>query len=258
MAGQAGRLVGRVAIITGAASGIGAASARLFAAEGARLVLADVDAEAVARVARAIEQDGGETVAVRTDVADDGEVAAMVATALERYGRLDVLFANAGVSGTGTVDEIALADLDRVLGVNLRGSFLCARHAVPAMARSGGGSIVFTASELALVGSPGSPAYCATKAGLIGLARAMALDHAPQGIRVNCVCPGATDTPMLRRSMEREPDPAADEADIVRRLPLGRLGRPEEIARAALFLAGDESSFVTGTALVVDGGWTAR
>lgn len=258
MAEQAGRLVGRVAIITGAASGIGAASARLFATEGARLVLADVDAEAVARVARAIEQDGGEAVAVRTDVADDGEVAAMVATALERYGRLDVLFANAGVSGTGTVDEIALADLDRVLGVNLRGSFLCARHAVPAMARTGGGSIVFTASELALVGSPGSPAYCATKAGLIGLARAMALDHAPQGIRVNCVCPGATDTPMLRRSMEREPDPAADEADIVRRLPLGRLGRPEEIARAALFLAGDESSFVTGTALVVDGGWTAR
>ena len=258
MAGQPGRLAGKVAIITGAASGIGEASAHLFAAEGARLVLADVDAAALERVARGIEPAGGTALAVRTDVADDAQVAAMVATALERYGRLDVLFANAGVSGPGTVDEIALADLDRVLGVNLRGSFLCARHAVPALARSGGGSIVFTASELALVGSPGSAAYCASKAALIGLARAMALDHAPQGIRVNCVCPGATDTPMLRRSMAREPDPAADEADTIRRLPLGRLGRPEEIARAALFLAGDDASFVTGTALVADGGWTAR
>jgi len=258
MAEQDGRLAGKVAIITGAASGIGAASARLFAAEGASLVLADVDADALARVARSVEQAGGAAVGVRTDVADDAQVAAMVATVLERFGRLDVLFANAGVSGPGTVDQIALADLDRVLGVNLRGSFLCARHAVPAMIRSGGGAIVFTASELALVGSPGSAAYCASKAALIGLARAMALDHAPQRIRVNCVCPGATDTPMLRRSMAREPDPAADEADIVRRLPLGRLGRPEEIARAALFLASDDASFVTGTALVVDGGWTAR
>ena len=258
MAEQDGRLAGKVAIITGAASGIGASSARLFAAEGASLVLADVDADALARVARSVEQAGGAAVGVRTDVADDAQVAAMVATVLERFGRLDVLFANAGVSGPGTVDQIALADLDRVLGVNLRGSFLCARHAVPAMIRSGGGAIVFTASELALVGSPGSAAYCASKAALIGLARAMALDHAPQRIRVNCVCPGATDTPMLRRSMAREPDPAADEADIVRRLPLGRLGRPEEIARAALFLASDDASFVTGTALVVDGGWTAR
>ena len=142
-----------------------------------------------------------------------------------------------------------------MLDINLRGPFLCARYAIPHIAAAGGGAVIFTASELALVGSPGSPAYCASKAGLIGMARAMALDHAPQGIRVNCLCPGATDTPMLRRSFERADDPAADEADVVRRMPLGRLGTVDELARAALFLASDDASFVTGTALVVDGGW---
>ncbi len=255
---MAGRLEGKVAVITGAASGIGAASARLFAAEGAQLALGDVDAGRLNALAEEIDRRGGVAIASLVDTSDEAQVRALFDDALARYGQLDVLFANAGISGEGQVPDLAKADFDRVVAVNLGGAFLCAKYAVPAMRQSGGGSIIFTASELALVGSPGNAAYCASKSALLGLARAMALDHAPDGIRVNCLCPGATDTPMLRASMARSGDPAADEADILRRLPLGRLARPEEIARAALFLASDDASFVTGTALVVDGGWTAR
>jgi NAD(P)-dependent dehydrogenase (short-subunit alcohol dehydrogenase family) len=255
---MAGRLAGKVAVITGAASGIGAASARRFAAEGARVALGDLNQAGLNDVALDIQRAGGEALTLETNVAEPEQVAQLVEAAVAQFGRLDIMFANAGVGGSGTVVDIPLEDFDRVVAVNLRGPFLCARFAIPHIAAAGGGAVIFTASELALVGSPESPAYCATKAGLIGMARAMALDHAPQRIRVNCVCPGATDTPMLRASFERADDPAADEADVVRRLPLGRLGAVEDIAGAALFLASDDAAFVTGTALVVDGGWTAR
>lgn len=255
---MAGRLAGKVAIITGAASGIGAASARRFAAEGARVALGDLNQAGLNDVGLDIQRAGGEALTLETNVSEPAQVEQLVNAAVERFGRLDILFANAGVGGGGTVVDIPLEDVDRVLSVNLRGPLVCARYAIPHIAASGGGSVIFTASELALVGSLGNAAYCASKAGLIGMARAMALDHAPQGIRVNCVCPGAIDTPMLRHSIDSAPDPAADEADIIRRMPLGRIGRVEEIANAALFLASDESSFVTGTALVADGGWTAR
>ena len=252
---MAGRLAGKVALITGAASGIGAASARLFAAEGARVALADLNGPGLDAVAAEIARAGGEALPVPTDVSQATQVAALVEAAVGRFGRLDVLFANAGISGRGLVPELPEEQFERVLAVNLRGPFLCAKYAIPHLVAAGGGSIVFTASELALVGSPGGAAYCASKAALIGMARAMALDHAAQGIRVNCLCPGATDTPLLWGG---KLDRAAEEADIVARMPLGRVGRVEEIARAALFLAGDDSSFVTGTALVADGGWTAR
>jgi 2-keto-3-deoxy-L-fuconate dehydrogenase len=254
----AGRLAGKVALITGAASGIGAASARLFAAEGAQVALGDLNQAGLNAVGLDIHHAGGEALTFETNVGDAAQIEQLVQATIAQFGRLDILFANAGVSGSGTVVEMAIEDFERVLDINLRGPFLCARYAIPHIAAAGGGAIIFTASELALVGSPGSPAYCASKAGLIGMARAMALDHAPQGIRVNCLCPGATDTPMLRRSFERAEDPAADEADVVRRMPLGRLGTVDELARAALFLASEDASFMTGAALVVVGGWTAR
>lgn len=258
---MAGRLAGKAVIITGAASGIGAASARLFAAEGARLALADRHGDALAAIMGEITGAGGEAFGRATDVSRSGEVAALVAAAVGRYGRLDVLFANAGIGsgGPATVDQLAEEAFDRIIGVNLRGAFLCAKHAVPHLIAAGGGAIVFTASELALVGSPGAAAYCASKAALLGLARAMALDHGAQGIRVTCLCPGATDTPLLWGDAIDDPAArAAEEADLVARMPLGRVARADEIARAALFLASDDASFVTGTALVVDGGWTTR
>lgn len=175
-----GRLAGKVAIITGAASGIGAASARLFAAEGARLALADVTGERVSALVAEIAGNGGAAFGQQTDVT------------VARYQRLDVLFSNAGIGGAGVpVAEMDEADWHRILSVNLTGGFLCAKYAVPHLVAGGGGSVIFTASELALVGSPGGAAYCASKAGLIGMARAMALDHGPDNVRVSCLCPGA-------------------------------------------------------------------
>ena len=252
---MAGRLAGKVAIITGAAGGIGAASARLFAAEGAALALADTNAERLAILAGEIEAAGGQALAQPTDVTDGAAVAALVAATIARFGRLDICFANAGIGGGAQVAEMPEEQFDRIVGVNFKGSFLCAKYAVPHLLAAGGGSLIFTASELALVGSPGGAAYCASKAGLIGMARALAVDHGGQGLRATCICPGATDTPMLWRGVD---DRAEEEASLAARMPLGRIGRPEEIARAALFLASDDASFVTGTALVVDGGWTTR
>lgn len=250
-----GRLAGKVAIITGAAGGIGTASARLFAAEGASLVLADLDADKLPDLAAELESAGAQALAHPTDVSDSASVAALVAATIARFGHLDICFANAGIGGGGLVADLPEETFDRVIGVNLKGAFLCAKHAVPHLLAAGSGALIFTASELALVGSPGGAAYCASKAGLIGMARALAVDHGTQGLRVTCLCPGATDTPMLWRGVD---DRAAEEASLAARMPLGRIGRPEEIARAALFLASDDASFVTGTALVVDGGWTTR
>jgi NAD(P)-dependent dehydrogenase (short-subunit alcohol dehydrogenase family) len=250
------RLTGKVAIITGAASGIGAASARLFAAEDAALALADVNGERVSELVAEITGNGGTAFGQQMDVTDSTQVAALMEATITRFNRLDILFSNAGIGGAGVpVTETQESAWDRILDVNLKGGFLCAKYAVPHILAGGGGSVIFTASELALVGSPGGAAYCASKAGLIGMARAMALDHGPQGLRVTCICPGATDTPMLWRNVS---DRAEEEASLAARMALRRVGRAEEIARAALFLASDDSSFVTGTALVVDGGWTAR
>uniref|UniRef100_A0A7C3A9F0 SDR family oxidoreductase n=1 Tax=Thermorudis sp. TaxID=1969470 RepID=A0A7C3A9F0_9BACT len=255
----AGRLGGKVALITGAASGIGAASARLFAAEGARLMLVDVNCRALTPLVEDLERSGAQVISSQADVAKPTEVAAAIDATIAKFGHLHVLFANAGISGRGLAPEMPIEEFDRIMEVNVRGAFLCARYAIPHIARAGGGSIIFTASELALVGSPGGAAYCASKAALLGMARALALDHGKQGIRVNCLCPGAVDTPLLWSSAERL-GISVDEyrAEIISRMPLGRIGQPEEIARAALFLASDDSSFMTGTALVVDGGWTAR
>jgi NAD(P)-dependent dehydrogenase (short-subunit alcohol dehydrogenase family) len=253
---MAGRLDSRIAIVTGAASGIGAASARLFATEGASVALADQNSELLDEVVREINDAGGTAIGIGTDVGNEASIQRMVEQTVEEFGGLHIMFANAGISGRFDLETVNCEDFDRVMRVNLRGPFLCAKYAVPKIADSGGGSIIFTASELALVGSPGASVYSASKAGLIGMARGLALDYADANIRFNCICPGAVDTPMLWGEEKGERDEI--EADISSRMPLGRVGRPEEIAKSALYLASDDSSFVTGHALVVDGGWTVR
>lgn len=255
---MAGRLEGKVVIITGGASGIGAATARLFAAEGAAVGLCDLDRVGLGRVVGEIERTGGRAVAMEADVSVGVEVETFVGAVVDRFGRLDVLFANAGVGGRGSAPEMEEDEFYRIVRTNLGGAFLCAKYALPHITSAGGGSVIFTASELALVGSRSNVAYSASKAGIIGMARSMALDHAPAGIRVNVIAPGAVDTPMLRHSIETAKDPIAYETLIQLEIALGRIGRPEEIARTALFLASDDSSFITGTTIVADGGVTAQ
>lgn len=252
------RLAGKIAIITGGASGIGAASARLFAAEGACVAIADMEQGAIDAVVAEITATGGEAFGMVADVADAAQVEAFVSAVAERYGAVHVLFSNAGIGGKGSVVEIDVDAFSRTLAVNLGGSFLCSKYAIPHMQAAGGGSIIFTASELALIGSKRNAAYTASKAALIGMARSMALDHAPAGIRVNVLCPGPIDTPMLQRSIVTHDHPDEYAQLIVDDVPLGRIGRADEIARVALFLAADESSFMTGSTVVADGGATVH
>ena len=245
-----------MAVVTGAGGGIGRVGAELFAAEGAAVVVADVVAEAAQATAHRITAGGGRATAVTVDVADAAQVADMVGVATESFGALHVLFNNAGVfpDDDGGVLDTSLSTWDRVMDVNLKGVWLGCRAAVPAMMAAGGGSIVNVASFVALMGAATAQvAYTASKGGVLSFTRELAVEYARAGIRANALCPGPVDTPLLA-------DLLSDPARRLRRLvhiPMGRLGRPEEIARAALFLASDESSFVTGSALVVDGGITA-
>ncbi len=252
---MSGRLDGRVAIITGAASGIGLATAKLFVHEGAAVGMGDINGERLKQAARSVDTSGEKIVTAQIDVSKSEDILRLVDATVERFGRLDVMFSNAGISARFNVIDLPEESFDRVIGVNLRGGFLCAKHAIPQMLRSGGGSLIFTASELALVGTENSPAYCASKTGLVGLTRAIAVDHAAQGIRVNCLCPGPVDTPMLHGNRT---DPEEHARSIIERMPVKRIGSADELARAALFLASDDSSFMTGTTLVVDGGVTAQ
>ena len=245
------RLEGKAAVVTGAGQGIGAAIARLFAAEGARLVLADLRSGPATGMVEEITSGGGEAVFVQADVTSDADCKRMIDTAIERYSDLDILVNNAGIAGKGTVTEATEELWDRVMAVNLKSIFLASRHAVPHMERAGGGSIVCIASVAGMTGEKGQVAYNTSKHGVIGLVRCMAYDHAAAGIRVNAVCPGAIDTPLLSPLTE-ERRTRLEGLHMMR-----RLGRPEEIARAVLYLAGDESSFITGAAHVVDGGYTA-
>lgn len=250
------RFVGAVALVTGAAGGIGRAISRQLAREGALVVVADI-ADGGDTLAL-VERDGGTGTCLRMDVSDATRVAEGIAKVLETHRRIDVLFNNAGVELSRTLHETTEAEWDRVLDVNLKAMYLVCRRVLPAMMRQGGGAVVNTSSISGLLGWPASAAYCASKAGVIGLTRQMAVDYAPHGIRVNCICPGTTLTPMIERLFAEDRDPAAFRKSIEARHPLGRLARPEEIAEAALFLASAEASFITGAALPVDGGYTAK
>lgn len=246
-----GRLSHKRVIITGAASGIGEASARLYAAEGASLVLADIDPKG-ASVARELDAEF-----VRCDVSSAADVERLAAKALERLGGADVLFANAGIAVESSVLATTEDDWQRVLGTDLTGVWLTCRAFLPSMLANGGGSIIATASQLGLVGIANLAAYTAAKGGVINLMRSLAAEHGRDGIRANALCPGPTWTPLTERLTHR--DGANEDAlhTVAERTLLGRFGRPEELASAALFLASDESSYVTGSALVVDGGYTA-
>lgn len=251
------RLTDKTAVITGAAAGIGRATALRFAREGARLILADLDDEHGERVASEIREAGGQALFLRVDVARPEDNQRMIDTCVERYGRLDILFCNAGMFLYGRLTESRVEAIDRLLDVNVKALMYAAQAAIPVMLKQGRGNILFNASKTGLVAQQNSPVYCATKGAAIQLARALALDYALDGIRVNALCPGIIDTPMLRESAEFEPDPeAAWEAMSVAQ-PIGRLGTPEECADAALWLVSDESSLITGVALPVDGGFTA-
>jgi 2-keto-3-deoxy-L-fuconate dehydrogenase len=246
----AAELEGRIALVTGAGSGIGAASARRFVEAGASVVAADIHPERVAELAADL---GAAVTPVRADVSEEDDVRRAVETA-EALGGLDILVNVAGVGSTTTAPDTPLDVWERVMAVNARGTFLCCKHAIPPMAARGRGAIVNIASVAGLVGLRNRAAYCASKGAVIALTRALALDHVGSGIRVNAVCPGTVDTPWVRRLVE-EVGESLD--DLRARQQMRRLGTPEEIADAVLYLAGDTGSFVTGTALVIDGGMTA-
>ncbi len=252
------RLQDKVCLITGAGSGIGRATARLFAREGARLLLADIDGEAGEAVAGETRETGREAVALKIDVSSGPEVAGMVAKTVETYGRLDVLVNNAGIAFAGTVLETEEADWDRLMAVNLKSVFLTCKHAIPVMQRQGGGTIVNVASNSASVGLRRRVAYVASKGAIAAMTRALALDHVEDGIRVNCVAPGTVDSAFFDGLYAAAEDPAALRRELAARQTINRLGRPEEIATAVLYLACDESSFAIGTMLTVDGGMTAQ
>lgn len=247
----------KVAVITGAGVGIGRAAAALFAREGAQVVVADRDQDHGAAAAAEITAAGGRAIFVAADVSRPDEVRRMVETTVETFGRLDILVNNAGIYRQGDAVATAEADWQAMLDVNLTGPFLCAKYSIPLMRRGGGGVIVNVASEAGLVGIKGQVAYNVTKAGLIGLTRSLAVDGAPD-VRVNCICPGTSDTPLVAAAVARQPDPAAARRALESVRPLNRLGRPEEIAFGILCLASDELAYATGAILSVDGGYTTQ
>ena len=254
---MAGRVDGKVALVTGAASGLGAESGRRLAREGAKVVLTDMAAEAGQTIADQILDAGGTAAFLAQDVTDDARWAEVVSWVVNGYGRLDVLVNSAGVGGVEPILEATLEGWRRITGINLDGTFLGVRHVAPVMAAAGRGSIINLSSILGKVGFPGAAAYCASKGGVAMLTKAAALELAPMGVRVNSVHPGFIETPMVANAL-RESENENEMRDlIVSRHAMGRLGVPREIADAVVFLASDESSFMTGSELVVDGGYTA-
>ena len=249
-----GLLENKAAVVTGAGSGIGAASARRFAQEQAQVIVADIREHKAQQVADEIESAGGVAIPVQVDVAKAESVAAMIDACVNAFGKIDVLFSNAGTLRPGTAVELDVDDWDLVMDVNVKSVYLGAKYAIPHMEAQGSGSIINTASISGLHGDGGAVVYAASKGAVINLTRALSTDHAPNGVRVNAICPGTIATPPVNRMMENQ---AAHELNI-KAHALRRLGLPEEIANAAVWLASDEASFVSGEALVVDGGLRAQ
>jgi NAD(P)-dependent dehydrogenase (short-subunit alcohol dehydrogenase family) len=247
---------GKVALVTGASSGIGRATALAFAREGAKVVVSDVVVDGGNETVQLIKKAGGEAFFVKADVAETADVESLVQQTVATYGRLDCAHNNAGISGPlTTVADTAESKWDRVIAINLKGVWLCMKYELQHMSKQGSGAIVNTASGAGLVGIAGASAYVASKHGVLGLTKTAALEYAKQGLRVNAVCPGVIETPMVQRLTDRHP--SAAEA-MVAGHPIGRVGKPEEIAEAVIWLCSEAASFVTGLAMSVDGGYVAQ
>ena len=249
------RLENKVAIVTGAAGGIGRASVLRFAQEGARVAAADIQAQGVeetAHIATAAHPDA--VIAHPVDVGRADQVERLIAATIEHFGRLDVIFSNAAIMRDGSVVDLPEADWDALFAANVKGAFLCGKYGIPALRRSGGGSFIITASANSFYAESDIAGYCATKGAVLQLTRAMAIDHGPEGVRVNCICPGWIETPMSQPFLDENPAGREFAGKIA---PLGRIGQPDDVAEVAVFLASDESRFVTAAAYNVDGGWTA-
>ena len=252
------RFAGQVALVTGAGSGIGQATARLFAQVGARVVVADYDEHAAEATVDDIVRQGGQAIAERVDVSRLEEVRAMVERTMAAFAALDILVNNAGIGVAGDIVATSEADLDRILAVNVKGVFFGCQAAIPRMLERGGGVIVNVTSAAALSAVPDRAAYIASKGAVLALTRSIAVDFMARGIRCNCVAPGTVESPWVGRIIAGYDDPAGARQRMVERQPLGRLGRPEEIAHAILYLASPEADFVHGSCLVIDGGFTVR
>lgn len=250
------RLKKKIALITGAGSGIGRATAQCFAAEGATIIAADINENEALITKESIAETGGKCQALRVDVSQEQQIKDAIAKTVSIFGRLDIMHNNAGISIVKPTTEITEADLDRLINVNFKGVFFGCKHAIAQMLEQEGGVIINTASELGVVGQPMYSAYCGTKGAVIAMTRALSAEWVKQGIRVNALCPGPVDTPMLQAEFNLTANPQAEAQAAVGSIPAGRLGTPEEIAKVALFLASDDARFVHGAAIMIDGGKT--
>ena len=256
--GKVMKLNQRVAVITGAGSGIGRAMALLFAREGARVLVADVNGGAAEETVAQVVAAGGIAEARTVDVTSPEQVRGMIERAVEAHGKIDILCNNAGIGSTTDIVECEPDEWDRVMTVNVKSVYLGCKYVIPQMLKQGGGAIINTASVAGMIGIVKRASYSTSKGAVIALTRQVAIESVEQGIRVNCLCPGTVDSPWVGRLLSQADDPAQARTALQARQPMGRLGTPEEIAAAALYLASDDAAFITGTGLVIDGGWTAR